>query len=308
MQNKLLKKIKKRFKQLLKTIYMKHIRKFIRFTSYPFISGDTFRKESNHVLDEIRKINISKVNHNDRLFVKADFLDHFSEIISPKIDKKVSVIFHNSDQSFSKNDLQKFRNKKFLIFAQNLDIDLNENDNVFPLPIGIENKSYLINGKIKNFTNSMKYSSEVEKKDKILCAFNPNTNSERLIIRDIASKSLMIELLRFSGHELYLKKLAEYKFSLCPEGNGIDTHRFWESLMVETIPVVKENNLNNNFKNLGVPCLILKDWTELKNLSKNELNHYYADNLEILKKKNYIYFDFWKKFIDSKEKVFFNQP
>ena len=32
-----------------------------------------------------------------------------------------------------------------------------------------------------------------------------------------------------------------YSFELCPEGNGMDTHRFYEALFLNTIPIVKKN-------------------------------------------------------------------
>ena len=59
----------------------------------------------------------------------------------------------------------------------------------------------------------------------------------------------------FDNNLEYLKELSKYKFSLCPPGNGLDTHRVWESLLVGTIPIVEDNELNNNFLKMGVPLV-----------------------------------------------------
>ena len=39
----------------------------------------------------------------------------------------------------------------------------------------------------------------------------------------------------------YKNNLDTYKFILCPPGNGLDTHRVWESLYLGSVPVVKKH-------------------------------------------------------------------
>ena len=64
-------------------------------------------------------------------------------------------------------------------------------------------------------------------------------------------------------HELehYLIELQYYKFVLSPAGNGPDTHRTWEGLMMGCIPVVLAGPFDEMYKDL--PVLILKSWDEL---------------------------------------------
>ena len=40
------------------------------------------------------------------------------------------------------------------------------------------------------------------------------------------------------GRTLYLKDLRKYNFVLCPAGNGMDTHRVWETLYMGGYPIV----------------------------------------------------------------------
>ena len=44
----------------------------------------------------------------------------------------------------------------------------------------------------------------------------------------------------------YIKKLNDYKFVLCPRGKGTDTHRFWEILLVGSVPIVEKNGLKKD--------------------------------------------------------------
>jgi len=64
-----------------------------------------------------------------------------------------------------------------------------------------------------------------------------------------------------------------YSFEICAEGNGLDTHRFYEALLFNTIPIVKRNSLESMY--LKFPCVILDDWNEITKENcikwKNEL-------------------------------------
>lgn len=300
MVNRLLKRIFKRFKQELKTFYLSYIRKYIRISSNPYISGDTFRKMSNHIFDERGEINLLKVKDNDILFIKTDYLEDFIENYIDKIDKKISLIFHNSDLSFDEKHAKYFTNKNFTVFSQNLKTDYTKFKNIYPLPIGLENRSYFMNGKLKNFNIVLNKSQRIEKNKLVLCGFNPNTNNDRKIILELTSQNENITFLRYSSNIEYLTKISEHKFNLCPEGNGADTHRFWETLLMGAIPIVKRSNLILNFEKFGIPMLILDDWKELITLNDEKLNKFYEINYQKLKNNDYIYFDYWKQFINKK--------
>jgi len=62
----------------------------------------------------------------------------------------------------------------------------------------------------------------------------------------------------------YFKFLATFKFAICPEGNGIDTHRLWECFYLKVIPIVLENEFILLVKKTyNLPMIILKDWHDL---------------------------------------------
>ena len=54
-------------------------------------------------------------------------------------------------------------------------------------------------------------------------------------------------------------------FALAPQGHGPDTHRFWELLHLDVVPVVASSSLDPLYTLF--PCIILDSWTDLKRSS-----------------------------------------
>ena len=95
----------------------------------------------------------------------------------------------------------------------------------------------------------------------------------------------------------FLSKTREHDMVLCPEGNGFDTHRFWETLYMGGIPVVVKNQyLDSLFDNF--PCIALESWMDLF-----DAEYIYR---EWLRAKNHTWdvslltFDYWKTEIEKK--------
>ena len=62
--------------------------------------------------------------------------------------------------------------------------------------------------------------------------------------------------------------LSKYRYILCPPGNGIDTHRFWEALIAGSIPVALKSLNYKNFDNLNAIFL-----NNFENISLEKLNN-----------------------------------
>ena len=105
----------------------------------------------------------------------------------------------------------------------------------------------------------------------------------------------------FNNHKKYIENLSVYKFNLCPSGAGLDTHRFWESLMVKTIPIVKSNYLIENFVSHKFPMLVVEDWSELNQFDTKFYNTFYNEKENQFKNAAYKNFDYWKNIILSKK-------
>ena len=101
----------------------------------------------------------------------------------------------------------------------------------------------------------------------VYCNFGIGTNpSETNKCKNVA-QSIGIPYLgtgiACKSYKDYLEELSQHKYCLCPNGNGIDTHRLWESLYLGVSPIVTKsiNIMNLNLKS----AIILDTWDDLKN-------------------------------------------
>jgi len=292
---KFIKKVQNKIKRSIYIFYIRHLRKYFRFSSYPYISGDTFRALSNHVIDEISDIKPSKVNNQDIVFVKTDYLEYFFEKMFPKLPDDIKLITHNSDYEISNKYIDIIQKSKITWFAQNLTIDSNEFNMFKPIPIGLENRSYLKNGKLSHFKKKNLFNGE--KLTKIYCSFNFSTNKNRIYIFNLVKDHDEIVFSRFKDHKRFVYDLSKYQFNLCPEGNGIDTHRLWESLMLGVIPIVKKNNFIKNLSHHNIPMLVLEEWTDLLKMTRQDLSEIYLSKKNELEKNDYLFISYWEKYI-----------
>ena len=84
------------------------------------------------------------------------------------------------------------------------------------------------------------------------------------------------------GRAQFLQEIGTSKFTLCPEGNGLDTHRFWEVLYLGGIPVVIRGSYSDRVAKLfGLPALALNNWDDLRNVRALEEQAFaYAGKLD----------------------------
>ena len=59
----------------------------------------------------------------------------------------------------------------------------------------------------------------------------------------------------------FWRSLGGYAFAIAPAGHGIDTHRLWEILQMQSIPIVVSSTLDVLYSQL--PVIILQNWTEV---------------------------------------------
>jgi hypothetical protein len=220
-------------------------------------------------------------------------LDIFSLFKNPFI-----LVCHNSDHSFNKEYLILFKLKNLIkIFSQNVKF---YHPKLFPLPIGISNEmdkiklfkikinlpisvqNALINANkrikkgdriIKRDHGNLKLLEDIinlkiKKTNFIYFYFDVETNTEKRTdcYRHLKRKCIPLQTKLNFGE--YLKLLSSFNYAICPEGNGIDTHRFWECLYLGVKPIVIDNFLVRYFANY-FPIIILKSWKDF-NIHKIE--------------------------------------
>jgi hypothetical protein len=65
------------------------------------------------------------------------------------------------------------------------------------------------------------------------------------------------------GRINYLKNLRIHNLVPCPVGNGVDTHRIWETLYMGGTPVITKNRILEPLVK-GLPVVILESWDNLR--------------------------------------------
>jgi len=178
-------------------------------------------------------------------------------------DARVFLI-GGTDVGFKEDDYSLLDGR--LAFVQNLEGRMSEQ--VRPLPIGVEDFSYARNGMPWNFH----VGSEQHKSETLLVGpFRP-TSPSRARLLEIASSTKHCTVIHERLPALrYAILSTRHRYVACPEGNGFDTHRFWETLYRGSIPVVIDSQFMKNWRDLGIPMVALNDWTEIDQLPAKSL-------------------------------------
>ena len=179
------------------------------------------------------------------------------------IFKNNDLVIHNCDEIPTETEVSTLAHHFRSIFSVNY---LGDNKNVFPLPIGLENKCYLRNGVPRDyFASSLRHREERE--INFLFAFSTHTNpKERTQALSYASKLENSHVV--SGPitpRKYRSLIRNSRFVVSPPGNGPDCHRTWESLYLGAIPIVKTKFWP--FTKVNLPVIQIKDWNELEAIS-----------------------------------------
>ena len=61
----------------------------------------------------------------------------------------------------------------------------------------------------------------------------------------------------------YYETISNYKFMVCPTGNGIQAPKIFEAILVRTIPIVENELCFRQLRDLGIPLLIVENWYDL---------------------------------------------
>lgn len=245
---------------------------FSRPSSYPYITGDGFRSIAQHIFDEISDIHTTEVAQGDIVFVRSDMLHSFFKYIHPQIQFPYILISHNSDQNITTNFAKYIDEKIIHWFAQNA---LIEHTKVTPLPIGLQLRMYNKKNKViellEEFRNIPRETAPT-KSARIFYSFSEETNPKRtealrfLKSNDISSGS---EVLLERKH--YYSNLHSHMYSASPEGNGIDCHRTWESMLLGSVPIVESNVSTRYWYTIGLPILLIDSWKDIKTMNTDSL-------------------------------------
>lgn len=223
-----------------------------------------------------------------------------NQFLSSPPQEPFVLVTHNSDGKILDYDTKYGANINYIPsnlikwFGQNVCVD---HPKVESIPIGLENTVWFTH--IKKSEKIKQKSTEIKNYENLLyVCHNIRTNpSERTEPYQIFTNKSWVTLeygTNGNNFDNYLNKIHSHKFVLCPEGNGTDTHRTWETLYVGSIPVEKRN-LNNRFYH-DLPICFVDSWSDITEEFLNKEYNRITNTKWNLEKLN---FDYWKNKIQN---------
>lgn len=233
------------------------------------------QKQKWKLLEEIKKDentewlkNYKKKRKNVWIFFcYSHCLNEWIEKVMPQIKENYKLITHNSDEKITKiHETQILQHENCIEwYGQNFTMKEKHPTKMKTLPIGFANEQWEHgNKKIIEETLAEITIQKTTKQDKVYYNFNTETNK---LLRKECEKAMEkenIPRLENVDYKSHLLRLHEYKWCVCPEGNGPDTHRLWECIYMKTIPIVVRSEFIENLKMdyEDIPWIVLENWEE----------------------------------------------
>lgn len=262
-------------------------------TNTPFISGDSIAIECDYVISNQLDIqNLTKLSIEPNvIFCRSDLVQNLKEL-AITFQKKPLLVSGNSDFDFK--DYYALPHNQFRgFFLQNSFIS--DNKIVFTLPIGVENLRLGING----LPRYLKESNNLQNRSRriLVGPFSP-THLERNRLIEVAKENPKhFELIPEKMIPSQYSQITNfYKYVACPRGNGIDTHRFWETIYRGGIPVVLSSPWSKSLKILDIPFIEVENWSDAPN---SVLNYEKSVAPPSSRKIESLWVPYWKKKFSS---------
>lgn len=232
-----------------------------------------------------------QIQSGDLIWIESRFVHLFCKKVVPKLRSFCSIVISIGDETFPFNcckgsDFEILIQNRYIrhIFAQNCGLS---HPKITPIPIGIDFHTIAYaspqgawgeigspteqEALLQKIISTLKPTSERKKKAFVDFQLNDTMHGTQkrhlqfhedrtTIFQKLLPTGVIDHGERMARSKLWEKK-GEYAFSISPPGNGLDTHRTWEDLVLGCIVIVKSSSLNPLYEDL--PVIIVQDWSEI---------------------------------------------
>lgn len=184
----------------------------------------------------------------DCVFVKTDYLDWF--LSNRTFTSPITLVTGTSDLSPSESACEKILTNPNIKRWIGCNITVSD-PKIYKIPIGV-GEPERPNGNHKELVrlHESRISWE-EKSDTVCIPFHGNTHG---------SRSLKPTLPKLPFNE-YMTELGKHKFVVSMRGNGLDTHRVCEILLMGSVPVLLHTGLDDMYERF--PCLLVDSFEQI---------------------------------------------
>lgn len=267
-----------------------------------WITGENFQQLGDFTYAPIMKssgdynnlpntFNKNLIKDGDIIYTHSLYIRELLNIIK-NINENIIIITHNCDYNIDMT----YRVSDNIIkwYAQNVNVN---NPKIESIPIGLENRWWFIE-ECKKEKMLTKLDTPKNFHNLVYVNHNISTNPPMRTIQYQLLSGKPFATLKYGlngqGFDEYLDDLYNHKFVICPEGNGMDTHRTWECLYMNTIPIEKKN-LNNRFYT-DLPICFVDSWEEV---TEDFLNKEYDRITNTKWNMDMLQFEYWKNKIKN---------
>ena len=157
------------------------------------------------------------------------------------------------------------------------------------IPVGVEELFQNRNGKISQLR------FQPIKNKFILVGPFASTHQKRSEFAGWVSNSLIDVKHNRLKPKTYARLASDYKFVVCPRGNGIDTIRFWETLYRGSIPIVESSDWAKYFQSHGIPMLLVDNFEELFSWSESDFSAIWHEQIKTPSEIEALWPEYWLK-------------
>ena len=263
-----------------------------------------------------------KQNGCEIVFCKTEYLNIEFDRIS-KLNHKVILLTGNSDYPIIDWHVENAPKNLIKLYGQNV---LCDDPRFIPVPMGLENsvvarrgiKHGILHDKSRTLQDLLLTYTEQKldasiAKDFIYSNFSIHTNPiHRQEVQNYIEDIPHINSFPRKSVSDFHEDILSHKITLCPVGNGLDTHRLWEVIYLNRVPLVIKSEQNArqgfcgdlpNYKNYSIydklykelPIILLDELEQLKDV--NLINSLYEQAKT--KCDQMAYFSYWKDVILS---------
>jgi hypothetical protein len=261
----------------------------------------TYDKEPYKITHDFNKL----LNGKDGccIYIKFSFIKQFVYQVLPHINYKFILITGDGDETipndmFDEETFFSIINNKKIIHWYSINCIEEYHPKLSLIPIGVNYHSSSFGefcGWHKSAISPLEQEIEIQKiKDnslpfyerKMKCysnfyyginndplnVYNKFGNPRKNALEKIKPDLVFYEIDKIGRSETW-ENQSKYAFVLSPMGNGMDTHRTWEALILGCIVIVKKSPLDSLYENL--PVLIVNDWADItENLLKETIENF----------------------------------
>jgi len=237
-----------------------------------YISGELLQACCKWNLDDRYELRIwtnDTLNEGDIIFLKISDIPFF---LSNPPCKKVRLVIHNSDETFEESHYDMLEPYTLSVQAVNCN-----SLRAGQLPLGFRDNQYTPHSVLDEVKNEGYVEKDILCLVNFLIETNPKERSECFdyfngqnfcsfqggyFTYDKQKSLTHTDTETQQRRRDFYRLLKRSKFVVCPQGTGVDTHRFYEALFFGAIPIVKTSFLDKlymKYKNV----VVVKEWSDV---------------------------------------------